>query len=570
MPDLLAEISGESVRHLPILLLIGAAIFGGAVGGRLFQKLRIPQVVGYVAIGIVLGPFLGIITPADVNLLEPFNLFALGIIGFLVGGELPREIFVKFGKQVPIILLFEGVAAFILVGVFSFLVMWYFSDWQKALAVAVVFGAICSATDPASTIAVLWEYKCRGPVTSMVTAIVTLDDALALVLYAISIGVAGVITGHQEASIAAAFLDVFYEVGCSPLLGVAVAIGLTFILKVIGDDYEKILVFTLGALLLCIGLAMYLHLDVILACMAAGVVMINIKSRNAAGSFEVLHKYAVAPIYVLFFVLAGARVNFSHFNTMIAVLTVAYVAGMVVGKTAGAYLGAIYSGAVRTVRNYLGFCLYPQGGIAIGLLIIASTRFESDLSAMMILVVIIGAFILQIIGPIGVKIGATKSGEVGLNVTEEDLIKKYNVNDVMETDVPIIAEGTSLSELLKTVSSTEHLYYCVIDNDKKVTGAITLEGIRNTFATQELSDWLVALDITEPIVDIVTPDTVLSDAIELMKRDRIEYMPVVTSKQSREYAGVLDLRAMHRHLSAEILSKQREADSMYGRRLKQT
>ena len=184
----------------------------------------------------------------------------------------------------------------------------------------------------------------------------------------------------------------------------------------------------------------------------------------------------------------------------------------------------------------------------------------------MLLVVIIGAFILQMIGPIGVKIGAGKAGELGLNVTEEDLIKTYKVSNVMETDVPVIAAGASLSDVLKTVSSTYHLCYCVVDDHRKVIGAVTLEGIRNILVAEELSDWLVALDIVEPVVNIVTPNTALSEAVELMEHDSIEYMPVVVSQQSKEYAGVLDSRAMHRHLSAEVLSKQREADSMYAHR----
>ena len=170
--------------ELNLILLLGIAVFAGTIGAKLFQKLKIPQIVGYVTIGIILGPVAGVIKPQSVETLETFNLFALGIIGFLIGGELKREIFVKFGRQVMTILLFEGMAAFFLVGCVSFGIMMLFKDWQTSLAVAVVFAAICSATDPASTINVLWEYKTRGPVTTMVTAIVALDDALALVLYA--------------------------------------------------------------------------------------------------------------------------------------------------------------------------------------------------------------------------------------------------------------------------------------------------------------------------------------------------------------------------------------------------
>ena len=184
MNVLLANISAHT-EEMNIILLVGIAIFGGTVGARIFHRLNIPRIVGYVAIGIILGPWLGIISQQTISDLEPFNMFALGIIGFLIGGELKREIFTKFGKQVIVILLFEGLAAFLLVGTLSFAITWYFSDWKTGLAVGVVFGAICAATDPASTMNVLWEYKSRGPLTSMLRAIVALDDALALTLYAI-------------------------------------------------------------------------------------------------------------------------------------------------------------------------------------------------------------------------------------------------------------------------------------------------------------------------------------------------------------------------------------------------
>ncbi|MHC4842352.1 MAG: cation:proton antiporter domain-containing protein, partial [Planctomycetota bacterium] len=162
-------------EELNIILLIGIAVFLGTVAAKILQKIHIPQIIGYIAIGIILGPLLKIISPATIEALESFNLFALGVIGFLIGGELKRDIFVKFGKQVIAILLFEGLAAFFLVGISSFLIMQFFVDWQTALAVGVVFGAICAATDPASTVNVLWEYKTRGPLTSMLTAIVALD-----------------------------------------------------------------------------------------------------------------------------------------------------------------------------------------------------------------------------------------------------------------------------------------------------------------------------------------------------------------------------------------------------------
>ncbi|MDD5326826.1 MAG: cation:proton antiporter [Phycisphaerae bacterium] len=548
-------------ENLNILFIIGIAIFAGAVSAKIFHRFRIPQVVGCVVIGLVIGPVLRIIPYEAIQIFDPINLFALGVIGFLVGAELKREIFVKFGKQVPIVLLFEGATAFLLVGSLTFLAMWHFSDWQTALAVGVVFAAICSATDPASTIAVLWEYKARGPLTAMLTAIVTLDDALALTLYAISISVVGIITGHQEAGLLVTFAKTLYEIFGSLFLGAMAGIGLSWLLKRIADP-DRMLAFVLSTVLIVLGAAIYLKMDVILAAMALGATLVNLRPKLAQSALKVLHKF-FAPIYILFFVLVGARVNFAHVNIVIWVLVAAYVIGSIVGKTLGAYVGGVCSNTVKTVRNYLGFCLYPQGGIAVALLIVASHRFSNDISGLMLLVVIIGAFILQLVGPIGVKYGAGKAGELGLNVTEEDLIKTYNVSNVMERDVPVIAAGDSLNDVLKIISSTAHPCYCVVDDHKEIIGVITLEGIRNIFVAGEMSDWLVALDIAESVVDTVTPDTVLSQAVELMERGNIEYVPVVASRQGKEYAGVLNSQAMHRQLEGEVLSKQREADSMY-------
>ena len=494
MNELLANIS-EQTEQVNIILLIGIAIFTGTVGAKVIQKFHIPQIIGYVIIGLILGPLLGIISTETVVTLESFNLFALGVIGFLIGGELKREIFVKFGRQVISILLFEGLAAFLLVGVLSFGIMICFYDWKMSLAVSVVLAAICAATDPASTVSVLWEYKARGPLTTMLTAVVALDDALALVLYAVGISVAGVITGHEGQGFFYALGISFYHIAGAVVMGVIAGLVLIWILKRV-DDLGRVLAFTVGAVLVIIGASVALHLDVIIATMVLGVTLINIEPRRMSSSFEVMHRFSV-PVYALFFVLVGARLSISAVDTMICLLMLAYVTGSIVGKTGGAYLGALYSKTVKSVRNYLGFCLYPQGGIAVGLLIMASHKFDPEMSSIMLLVVLLGAFVLQLIGPFGVKFGAKKAGELGLNITEEDLIKAKSVGDVMDTEVPVISAGMPLSEVITMVSSTNNFFYSVVDNDNKLIGGITLDGIRNTFATQELNDWLVALDIAE-------------------------------------------------------------------------
>ncbi|MHC4629006.1 MAG: cation:proton antiporter, partial [Planctomycetota bacterium] len=375
-----------------LVLLIGLAILAGTVGAKVIKTLHIPQIIGYIAIGIILGPLLKIIPPAspegaevfNLEVLEVFNLFALGVIGFLIGGELQRDIFVKFGRQVIAVLLFEGGLAFVLVGTVSFLALNHFYQWQTALAVGVVFGAICAATDPASTVSVLWEYKTRGPLTTMLTAVVALDDALALVLYITSVSLAGFLTGTAQAGFLELLLHAVVELAGSLALGFATGLMLREVVKRIDDD-EKMLVFSIGTIILTIGLAEHLEFDVILSSMACGVTLINLSPRRSLRSFEIIRKIS-PPIYILFFVIIGSRLNVSM-TGRIWLMAGIYVVCSVVGKTAGAFWGASYSKAVPTVRKYLGYCLYQQGTIAIALLIMASQRFAGEIRDMMLSVI---------------------------------------------------------------------------------------------------------------------------------------------------------------------------------------
>ena len=560
MVNVLATTLAEG-EELNVILLIGIAIFSGTIGARIFQRLHIPRIVGYVAIGIILGPVFGVISVRTIEDLEPFNMFALGIIGFLIGGELKRKIFVKFGRQVFSILLFEGLTACLLVGAMSFGIMWYFSDWKTALAVAVVFGAICAATDPASTMSVLWEYKTRGPLTSMLTAIVALDDALALVLYTICVSVAGVVIGHGETGFFLALLRSFYEIAGSLAVGVAAGFLLNWILNRT-EEPERVLVFSISLALLIIGVAITRELDVIISSMALGVTLTNLGSKRVLSSFALVHRFA-APVYVLFFVIVGARLNISNMGLQVGLLVAAYVIGSVVGKTSGAWWGAVRSKSVPSIRKYLGFCLYQQGTIAIALLLMATSRFDGEIRDTMLSVIIAGVFVLQLAGPMFVKISAKKAGEVGLNITEEDLIRSYKVEDVLDDKVPAISAGLSLNELIKVVADTNSYCYPVIDNTGKLTGVITLDGIMNTFATQELNDWLVALDIAEPVSEKAVPGMPLSEALEKAKEMDVEFLPAVAPGDDEKYIGILSVRSAHRRLAAEVLAKQRQADMMY-------
>jgi len=220
------------------------------------------------------------------------------------------------------------------------------------------------------------------------------------------------------------------------------------------------------------------------------------------------------------------------------------------------------------IRNYLGFGILSQAGVAIGLAILAANEFGAmgpageDLAIAVVNTIAATTILFEIIGPIGAKFAIAKAGEIGANITEQDLIQTYNVADVMQKDIPSISAGMSLSNIMQVVSGTESFYYPVVDNDKKLIGAVTLDGIRNTFATQELNDWLVALDIMEPVVCKIAPDVPLQQALQTRTKLDVEYVPVVSRAGDQTLKGVLSFPAVRRRISAEVLHKQRRADSL--------
>jgi Kef-type K+ transport system membrane component KefB/predicted transcriptional regulator len=561
--ELLNNILAQNIEHLNLILLMGLAIFFGTAGAGIFQKFHIPQVVAYVVIGLIVGESgLNLIGRDTVETLSSFNMFALGIIGFMIGGELTRKVFKKYGKQFLIILCSEGIAAFVIVAFLSGFVCWYFTgEIQTSVAMALVLGAISSATAPAATATVLWEYKTRGPLTSTVLAIVALDDALSLLLYGIASSIAVAIIGETHSSLWMAILTAIIEIAGSIILGVLAGFLLSFILKLIKDP-DKALAFTVSSVLLVIGLSIALKVGSILAAMALGVTMTNLASRRRQNTFELIEKFA-PPIYVLFFVLAGAHLVLSEITGWMVVMVVVYLVGRTGGKLLGSWFGARVSHASDVVRRYLGLCLLSQAGVAIGLAIISGQLFTGKIAHAIIVIVMTTTFVVEIFGPMFVKLGVKKAGEVGLNITEEDLIETHKVGDVMDTKVPVISAGMSLSEVIKIVSNTESFYYPVVDNNNQLAGAITLGNIRNTFATQELNDWLVALDIMEPIIARATEDIALSEAFEKTRRLDIEHLPVVASAEDNKFVGVLNCRAVRRSLSAEVLSRQQKADSIH-------
>jgi NhaP-type Na+/H+ or K+/H+ antiporter len=545
---------------MDMLLFVAVAIIAGFIGGKLVQQIKLPAVVGYLLAGLVLGPsFLNIFNFDLLEHLDVFTSFALSLVAFIIGSEMKLSSLREMGTGIGIVTVLESFGAFAVVTIGVYLL-------TGKLYLALVFGAMAPASAPAGTVAVLHECKAKGRLTNALYAVVGLDDGLAIVIFAVAVALGKLLLTGGTISVAAILEGPILEIAGSVALGAVMGAITGYCTQKLSSE-SSILALSLGAVSLCAGIANHLHLSLILANLSLGIVFVSLFSAANRKAYEAI-EFVSLPVYIIFFFLAGAHLQISLLPAM-GLVGLVYLVCRTVGLIGGSFLGATLARQSTIIRNYLGLGILSQAGVAIGLAVLAAAEFRplGDAGAALAVVVVntIAAttILFEIIGPIGAKFAISKAGEIGANITEEDLIQTYHVSDVMEADIPIIGAGTPLAEVVRVVSNTESFYYPIVDNNHNLIGAITLNGIRKTFNTQEVNDWLVALDIMEPVDVKTTADAPLSEALEELKHLNAEYMPVVATAQSRKLVGILDTRTVRHRLTAEVLSRQQKADSMH-------
>ncbi|MDD5070770.1 MAG: cation:proton antiporter [Candidatus Omnitrophica bacterium] len=563
MPEQIRHLLNQiSLADLNILLLLGLSLFSGTIGAKLFQKLKIPQVVGYIFIGIIAGQSgLQLISKEMIAKFQPFNYFALGLIGFMIGGELKKETFKKYGKTFIAILLAEGIMAFLVVFfLVGLIATFFFPQTTNFWILGLLLGSIASATAPAATTDVLWEYKTRGPLTTTILGIVAMDDALALFLFAISSSLAYKFLGTSHEGIIKTIFQPVYDIAGAIIIGTIAGLMLVTLIKR-RNDPEKILAFSVGSVLLTLGISQTLKVDMLLASMTLGVVIVNSIPRISKQIFSLVSGFA-SPIYVLFFVLVGAKLNILKMNQTTIVLTLIYLIGRTSGKMFGAFAGAKLSHAAASVQKYLPFCLFSQAGIAIGLSIIAYHLFPGEIGDTIVIVVTASTFIVQLIGPIAVKYAVEKAGETGLNVSEDDILSKINVSDILTVNAPTFKETTPLETILRTFKNNELMYFPVIKEDKTAIGVVTVDSIRQTFMEQALNNFILAHDIMEPVSNSVYLSTPIKEANELLSKKSLDYLIVI--KKNGSYCGLITRRAIDKYVSTKLIEIERKTAELVG------
>lgn len=389
-------------KTLDVLLKISIVLAVGAVGGKIVQHFKLPNVTGYLISGLFLGPsFLKLITEQDMQSFNSINELALAVIAFTIGSEFILKDMLKVGKTILVITLAEVIGSVVIV----FSIMHYL--FNQPFAFSTVIAAMSAATAPAATIMVIRQFRADGPLTRTILPVVALDDVAGIIVFGIAISVAKISVGEAQSSFLHMMSQPFIEIIGSIILGLVIGVVLTFLAKKVSNK-EELLSIILATIGVSIGLSNLLELSSLLVCIMIGATLVNLL-HNSNRVFTVTNEF-ISPVYVLFFTLAGASLDLSILTT-VGALGLAYILSRSSGKMIGAYIGARFMKADEAVVKYLGLSLLPQGGISIGLSIIVRQQLP-QYSTAITTIIMFSVLVYEVTGPILAKVAIQKAGEI--------------------------------------------------------------------------------------------------------------------------------------------------------------
>ncbi len=410
------------------VLCLGIAILAGLLMTRLCKPLGLPAVTGYLVAGILIGPYclgqagiegLGFVNIHYVESLSVICDVALGFIAFTIGNEFRIAQVKAIGKQAAIVSTSAAVLATILVGGGLVGLSFIMPD-VVSLPVALIMGAIAAATAPAATLMVIKQYKAKGPVSTMLLPVVALDDAIGLVIFAVCFGAAkAVFTGHLN--VLSLVLEPIIEIVASLVVGGLLGAGLSFVERFF-HSRSKRLSLTVAFVLLGVAIStfkfnvggVHVGFSPLLLAMMMGTVFCNLCDFSEE-LMDRLDRWT-GPLFALFFVISGAELELSIFTQWSVVLVgVAYIVLRCLGKHFGAYFSAKLTKCEPTITKYLGITLFPQAGVALGMVAVvtASTEFGGTPEGEIVRnLTLFSVMIYELVGPMMTKVALTKAGEI--------------------------------------------------------------------------------------------------------------------------------------------------------------
>ena len=408
-----------------ILISLSIALLSGLLLSRLAKIIKLPAVTAYLIAGVLIGPFvlgsLGIegigIVKEELGLLKIISEVALGFIAFSMGNEFRISQLKEIGKKAAIIGVFQGLITAVIVDI-ALIIFHVIRPDILSLGAAIILGAIATATAPAATLMVIKQYKAKGKLTDMLLPVVAIDDAVGLVVFAISFGIAKSL-GNSNAQL----LNIILE----PLLEVVLSLLLGFVIGLIFNETEKHfqsiskrMSVVVTFILLAVGLStlkfevagIHIGFSSLLTCMMLGTVFCN----KCDVSEELMRRADrwVAPVLILFFVISGAELELSVFAEIsIVIVGVVYILARSLGKIFGAGVTSKLTKCDSNIVKYLGITLLPQAGVALGMAIKATELGpEGNIVRNITLFAVL---IYEIIGPFLTKVALTKAGDIDEN-----------------------------------------------------------------------------------------------------------------------------------------------------------
>jgi Kef-type K+ transport system membrane component KefB len=395
----------------------------GLMLSRVAKLAKLPAVTAYLIAGILVGPYilgafgvkgLGFISMHDVESYSILCDVALGFIAFSIGNEFRLTQLKKIGKQATIIGIFQALVATLLVDA-ALIGMHFLMPDKLSIEAAIVLGAVASATAPAATLMVVRQYKAKGPLTDILLPVVALDDAVGLVVFAISFGISKALIVNRV-DIISIIVEPLLEVVLSLLLGLVMGLLFTFFEKFFHSNSKR-LSMSVTFVFLTVAISMlkfevfgiHIAFSSLLVCMMLGTVFCNICDFSE----ELMARVDrwTAPLFVLFFVLSGAELELSVFaDVSIVLIGVVYIIARSAGKYAGAYVSAKATKCDDNIVRYLGITLLPQAGVALGMAMKASALGETG--AIVSNITLFAVLIYELIGPMLTKMALLRAGDI--------------------------------------------------------------------------------------------------------------------------------------------------------------
>lgn len=410
---------------MEFLLAIGVAMFAGLFLSRLTSRFNLPDVTSYLVAGLIVGPLclgrlgisgLGFTSFEFVDAMGLVSDTALGFIAFAIGSEFRVSALRKTGRQATIIAIFQALMATIFVDV-SLLVLHIFLGDKLPVSTCIILGAIATATAPAATLMVVNQYKAKGPLTDILLPIVALDDAVGLIVFAVSTGVAkALISG--SISLISVLVNPLVEIILSLALGAALGWVFSLIEKFFNSGSKR-LALAVAVVSLCAGLSkltfefssgLEIGFSSLLVCMMCGTIFCNLCDFSE----EIMYKTDrwTAPVYVLFFVISGAELDLRVFADIAVVgIGLVYILFRSAGKIFGASISARFTHCQESICKYLGITLLPQAGVALGMSVTVAADFGAE-GAIIRNIVLFSVLIYELVGPVLTKMALTAAGDI--------------------------------------------------------------------------------------------------------------------------------------------------------------